>query len=51
MFFQDEDSGKTKWSLRSNPPYDVSVIARSFGGGGHLTAAGFEVTHTRGEDV
>lgn len=34
--------GKVKCSLRSNGDYDVSAIARSFGGGGHMNAAGFE---------
>ena len=32
-----------KCSLRSNGDYDVSAIAKAFGGGGHLNAAGFEV--------
>lgn len=32
-----------KCSLRSNGDYDVSAIAKVFGGGGHLRAAGFEV--------
>lgn len=31
-------------SLRSNGDYDVSAIAKAFGGGGHKNAAGFEVT-------
>lgn len=35
--------GKAKVSLRSNGSYDVSAIAKSFGGGGHMNAAGFEV--------
>jgi len=30
-------------SLRSNGDYDVSVIAKSYGGGGHKNAAGFSV--------
>lgn len=30
-------------SLRSNGDYDVSAIAKAFGGGGHKNAAGFEV--------
>lgn len=30
-------------SLRSNGNYDVSPIAKAFGGGGHKNAAGFEV--------
>ena len=32
-----------KCSLRSNGDYDVSAIARNFGGGGHKNAAGFSV--------
>lgn len=34
--------GKVKASLRSNGDYDVSAIAKAFGGGGHKNAAGFE---------
>lgn len=33
-----------KWSLRSNGEYDVSAIAKQFGGGGHRNAAGFSLT-------
>jgi oligoribonuclease NrnB/cAMP/cGMP phosphodiesterase (DHH superfamily) len=33
---------KVKCSLRSNGDYDVSAMARAFGGGGHRNAAGFE---------
>lgn len=33
-------------SLRSTGDYDVSVIAKRFGGGGHKNAAGFEVPVT-----
>ena len=35
-----------KCSLRSNGDYDVSEIAKVFGGGGHKNAAGFEVPIT-----
>lgn len=31
-------------SLRSNGGYDVSAIVKAFGGGGHMNAAGFEVS-------
>lgn len=34
---------KCKCSLRSNGDYDVSAIAKVFGGGGHRNAAGFQV--------
>jgi oligoribonuclease NrnB/cAMP/cGMP phosphodiesterase (DHH superfamily) len=36
-------NGKAKISLRSNGDYDVSAIAKVFGGGGHKNAAGFEI--------
>lgn len=35
---------KCQCSLRSNGDYDVSAIAKAFGGGGHRNAAGFEVS-------
>lgn len=34
-------------SLRSNGDYDVSAIAKQFGGGGHKNAAGFKVSMTK----
>lgn len=39
-------NGKTKVSLRSNVYYDVSELAKRFGGGGHLHAAGYEFKGT-----
>ena len=33
--------GQIHCSLRSNGDYDVSAIAKAFGGGGHRNAAGF----------
>lgn len=39
-----DDTGKVKCSLRSVPDFDVSEIAKSFGGGGHKNAAGFTCT-------
>lgn len=38
-----DNRGATKWSLRSIGNYDVSGIAKQFGGGGHKNAAGFEI--------
>ena len=38
-----KDDMVAKCSLRSNGDYDVSAIAKAFGGGGHKNAAGFEV--------
>lgn len=37
-------NGQIACSLRSNGDYDVSAIAKAFGGGGHKNAAGFEVS-------
>jgi len=37
------ENGEAKVSLRSNGDYDVSLIAKCFGGGGHKNAAGFSV--------
>lgn len=38
---EESDGGTTKGSLRALAPYDVAAIARQFGGGGHILAAGF----------
>jgi oligoribonuclease NrnB/cAMP/cGMP phosphodiesterase (DHH superfamily) len=38
--------GDVKWSIRSKGDYDVSAIAKAYGGGGHKNAAGF----TLGQD-
>ena len=37
----EREDGTVKVSLRSLSPWDVSVIARKFGGGGHARAAAF----------
>lgn len=42
LWYIDKDN-RCKCSLRSNGDYDVSTIAKAFGGGGHRNAAGFEV--------
>lgn len=38
-----QEGTKANCSLRSNGDYDVSAIAKAFGGGGHKNAAGFSV--------
>jgi len=44
MFFREEGPENFKGSLRSNSPsFNVSNIARTFGGGGHAQAAGFTI--------
>lgn len=38
------EAGRVRCSLRSEGDYDVSRLARLFGGGGHRNAAGFELS-------
>lgn len=40
----DAELDRVRVSLRSNGDYDVSAIAKVFGGGGHKNAGGFETT-------
>lgn len=42
MYQIDAEKKGINWSLRSNGDYDVSAIAKQFGGGGHKNAAGFQ---------
>lgn len=43
VWYYDGATGRANCSLRSNGDYDVSVIAKAFGGGGHKNAAGFNI--------
>jgi phosphoesterase RecJ-like protein len=40
-FIKERPDGKIKASLRSKETIDVAAIAATFGGGGHVRAAGF----------
>ncbi len=40
ILFRETSDGSTKVSLRSNGDVDVNALARAFGGGGHVKAAG-----------
>lgn len=40
LLFRRTGTGTTKVSFRSNGPVDVNALAREFGGGGHVRAAG-----------
>lgn len=40
MLLKETESGEIRVSMRSRPAVDVSLIAASFGGGGHRQAAG-----------
>lgn len=44
MTYQIDNNLRVKVSLRSNGNYDVSAIAKQYGGGGHKNAAGCEMT-------
>ena len=43
VLFTQKNNSKTKVSLRSQNSFDVSTLARTFGGGGHRNAAGCTV--------
>jgi phosphoesterase RecJ-like protein len=40
VIFGEQPGGQVDVSIRATPPYDVSQVALSFGGGGHAQAAG-----------
>ncbi len=47
-------AGRWQYSLRSRGDFDVSAIARKYGGGGHKNAAGFSVdkpAHSRDDEI
>lgn len=44
VWYYDGATGRANCSLRSHGDYDVSAIAKVFGGGGHKNAAGFNVS-------
>lgn len=41
--FREIEKGSFKVSLRSKGDFDVSIVARQFGGGGHKNAAGYRI--------
>lgn len=50
-FLYETPAGDIKLSLRSIEPFDVNVVARQFGGGGHIRAAGATLQGTLEESV
>ena len=44
--FSQTDSETWTYQLRSRDDYDVSKVARAYGGGGHKNAAGFKIKYT-----
>ena len=51
VFIRETEPGEYKISLRSRHIVDVSLIARQFGGGGHIRAAGCNMTASSVYDV
>ena len=43
MIFVEQPNGNIKVSWRAQPGFDVAVVAKEFGGGGHAAAAGAEI--------
>lgn len=48
MLWFERGDGITQFSLRGDGSVDVSAIAKSFGGGGHNNAAGFQLSLAEG---
>ena len=44
VLFNEQSGEQVKISWRSKPDFDVSKIAQKFGGGGHPSAAGAEIS-------
>jgi uncharacterized protein len=40
-YYLDREDGSRQWGLRSRGGFDVSEVAKAYGGGGHAGAAGF----------
>lgn len=40
-YYFDRGDGMRQWGLRSRKGFDVSAVAKEYGGGGHAAAAGF----------
>jgi phosphoesterase RecJ-like protein len=51
ILVKEDREGKVRCSLRSKGAVNVSKIAQQFGGGGHVTAAGFKSALDRGETL
>lgn len=51
LLFRRTSTGATKISFRSNGPVDVNALARQFGGGGHVRAAGASVEMSLEETI
>jgi phosphoesterase RecJ-like protein len=51
LLFKEREGGVVKVSLRSGGKVDVAQIAKSFGGGGHVRAAGCAVYATLSEAI
>ena len=46
VLLTEREKGLIKGSVRTNDFYDANLLAKEFGGGGHLRAAGFKTTKT-----
>lgn len=42
-YYLDRNDGRQQWGLRSRNGFDVSMVAKHYGGGGHPAAAGFTI--------
>ena len=51
IYLREREKGSYKVSLRSVEQVDVAAIAQTFGGGGHLRAAGYSVSDAAPEEI
>lgn len=51
LAYFERGDGKMQFSLRSVGDVDVSAMAKEYGGGGHVHAAGFDLPHDMGRHV
>ncbi len=51
MLFKEKQPGSVKVSLRSAGQADVAAIAKRFGGGGHVRAAGCTISGSLEEAI
>lgn len=51
LLWYERGDGITQFSLRGDGSVDVSAIAKSFGGGGHHNAAGFQIPLKEGRSL
>ena len=50
-YYMDRGDGTRQWGMRSRSEFDVSAVAKRYGGGGHAQAAGFTTKSPKALDM